>query len=147
MTKKKEILLGIVFLICLVLTFVFRHLMDNQNLEFEEVNVVVLSADEDNVRIKTGYSSTNISDYDVQVSYKGKTYDLHNVHSLSGYWEGSTVKAYLSGDSMYANVEGVNTSTPVAYAYYVCLIGSFVLLILFLSFIQCLFKKSSRNTF
>ena len=86
MNKKTVILMGVGFVVSLVLTIVFRILMDDQNLEYEEV----------------------------QVRYDGETYDLENVHSLSGYSEGRTVKAYLSNGKLYANVEGVNTSTPVA---------------------------------
>ena len=35
------------------------------------------------------------------------------IHSLSGYSEGRTDKAYLSNGKLNANVEGVNTFTPL----------------------------------
>ena len=44
------------------------------------------------------------------------------------YPEGKTVTAYLANDKLYANEEGVKTATPVAIVYFVCLFGSFGLL-------------------
>ncbi len=65
--------------------------------------------------------------YDIVVSYQGQNYDLKNAHDSYSYRKGATVTAYLSNGKMYANVEGVQTSTPVATAYFVALIGSFVM--------------------
>ena len=141
MSKKTVILMGVGFVVCLVLTIVFRILMDNQNLEYEEVQVRVVSADSGTTRVKTRYSSSTITNYTVKVRYDGETYELENVHSLSGYTEGKTVKAYLSNGKLYANVEGVNTSTPVAYAYFGFMIASFILLMAFLCNTPHLFKK------
>lgn len=141
MNKKIVILMGLGFVVCLVLTIVFRILMDNQDLEYEEVEVRVVSTDSESVRIKTQYSRSTTTKYIVKVRYKGEEYDLKNVHSLSGYWEGKTVKAYLSRGKLYANMEGVNTSTPVAYAYFVFLFASFILFIVFLCNTPHLFKK------
>ena len=141
MNKKIVILLGVGFIVSLVLTIVFRIRMDNQDLEYEEVQVRVVSTDTERVRVKTGYSSSTTTRYIVTVRYDGKTYDLENVHSLSGYSEGKTVKAYLSNGKLYANVEGVNTSTPVAYAYFGFLIASFILFMAFSCSIPYLFKK------
>lgn len=141
MNRKLVILMGVGFVVCLVLTIVFRILMDNQDLEYEEVEVQVVSTDTDTVRVKTRYSSTTTTKYIVEVRYEGKTYDLENVHSLSGYWEGKTVKAYLSRGKLYANIEGVNTSTPVAYAYFVFLFASFILFMVFICNTPHLFKK------
>ena len=141
MNKKIVILLGVGFIVSLVLTIVFRIRMDNQNLEYEEVEVRVVSTDTERVRVKTGYSSSTTTRYIVTVRYDGEIYDLQNVHSLSGYSEGKTVKAYLSNGKLYANVEGVNTSTPVAYAYFGFLIASFILFMAFSCSIPYLFKK------
>ena len=141
MSKSKVILMGVGFFVCLVLTFVFRYLMDHQNLEFEEVQVRVVSADSERVKVKTRYSSSNITNYIVKVRYEGETYELENVHGLSGYREGATVKAYLANGKLYANVEGVNTSTPVAYGYFGFLIASFILFFCFVCSLPYLFKK------
>ena len=141
MNKKIVILLGVGFVVSLVLTIFFRIRMDNQDLEYEEVQVRVVSTDTDRVKVKTGYSSSTTTRYVVIVQYEGRNYDLENVHSLSGYSEGKTVKAYLSNGKLYANVEGVNTSTPVAYAYFGFLIASFILFMAFACSIPYLFTK------
>ena len=141
MNKKLVILMGVGFVVSLVLTIVFRILMDNQNLEYEEVEVRVVSTDTENVRVTTQYSNSTTTKYIVIVRYEGEKYELQNVHSLAGYYEGKTVKAYLSNGRLYANVEGVNTSTPIAYAYFGFMIASFVLFFVFLCNTPHLFKK------
>lgn len=145
MNKKLVILMGLGFVVCLVLTIVFRILMDNQDLEYEEVEVRVVSTDSESVKVKTRYSSTTTTKYIVKVRYEGEEYDLENVHGLSGYWEGKTVKAYLSRGKLYANLEGVNTSTPVAYAYFVFLFASFILFMVFICNTPYLFKKKEES--
>ena len=115
MNKKTVILMGVGFVVSLVLTIVFRIFMDNQNLEYEEVQVRVVSADAGTTRVKTRYSSNTITNYNV--------------------------KAYLSNGKLYANVEGVNTSTPVAYVYFGFMIASFLLLMVFLCNTPHLFKN------
>ena len=142
MSKKMIILMGVGFVVSLVLTIVFRIRMDNQNLEYEEVDVQVVSTDTKKMEVSTKYSSSSMTEYVVTVRYKGEIYDLGNVHSLYSYREGSTVKAYLSNGKMYANVEGVNTSTTVAYAYFAFLFASFILFFIFACNIPRLFKKN-----
>ena len=141
MNKTKVILMGVGFVVCLVLTIFFRIRMDNQELEYEEVEVRVVSTDTETVKVRMQYSTSTTTKYIVKVSYGGKTYNLENVHGLYGYSEGRTVKAYLSHGKLYANIEGVNTSTPVAYAYFGFLIASFVLFIAFACCAPYLFKK------
>lgn len=141
MNKKLVILLGVGFVVSLALTIFFRIRMDNQELEYEEVQVWVVDTDTATTKVKTGYSTSTTTRYIVYVRYEGNNYELHNVHSLSGYSEGKTVKAYLSNGKLYANVEGVNTSTPVAYAYFGFLIASFILFMAFACSIPYLFKK------
>lgn len=141
MNKTKVILMGVGFVVCLVLTIFFRIRMDNQELEYEVVEVRVVSTDTETVKVKMQYSTSTTTKYIVKVSYNGKTYDLKNVHSLAGYSKGKTVKAYLSHGKLYANIEGVNTSTTVAYAYFGFLIASFILFLAFACSTPYLFKK------
>ena len=141
MSKKLVILIGVGFVVSLVLTIVLYNRMDNQNLEYEEVEATVVSTGTRTTNILMQYSSSSTTQYTVEVRYNGQIYDLKNVHGLSGYSEGRTVKAYLANGKLYANVEGVNTSTFVAYAYFAFLIASFVLFIVFLSNIPRLFRK------
>lgn len=141
MSKKTVILLGVGFVVSLVLTVVLYIRMGNQNLEYEEVEVQVVNTYTENYRVRGQYSSSTTTKYVVEVWYGGDIYELGNVHGLAGYSEGRTVKAYLSNGKLYANVEGVNTSTPLAYAYFGFLFASFILLIVFLSNLPKLFKK------
>ena len=81
MNKKIVILLGLGFVVSLVLTIVFRIRMDNQELEYEEVEARVVSTDTDTLKVRTGYSSSTTTKYIVTVRYEGVIYDLENVHS------------------------------------------------------------------
>ncbi len=124
---KKVWVCGIIMIICIVATVLLRGPMDNANVDYTEVKVQVVSSETKETDIKVGNSSSTITTYDIVVSYMGENYDLKNAHNSYSYRQGATVTAYLSNGKMYANVEGVQTSTPVATAYFVALIGSFVM--------------------
>ena len=124
---KKVWVCGVITIICIVATVLLRGPMANADIDYTEVQVKVVSSETKETRIKTGYSTSTMTTYDIVVSYMGKNYDLKNAHNSYSYRQGSTVTAYLSNGKMYANVEGVQTSTPVATAYFVALIGSFVM--------------------
>lgn len=137
--KKKVIILWLAFVICVVLAVVFWNLMNNSNPESEKVKATVVSSKtEQLVNKKTG-SRTNF--YKVEVEYNGKKYQLKNPHSSYMYREGSTVDVYLANGKLYANEEGVKTSTPVATVYYVFLFGSFIMLIVASTYTSKLRKK------
>lgn len=124
--KKRIIILWIVFAVCLVTTVVLWFAMNNSNPEYEEVKATVLSSKtEEVVNKKTGSRTTF---YKVKVKYEGKEYDLENPHNVYMYPQGKSVTAYLSNDRLFANVEGVKTSTPVATVYFIFLFGSFAML-------------------
>ncbi len=124
--KKKVMILWIVFAVCLVLTVVLWFFMNGAEPEYEEVKAVVTSAKtEEIVNKKTG-SRTKF--YKVEVRYDGKVYDLENAHDTYTYPEGKTVTAYKYNDRLFANTEGVQTSTPVATIYFIFLFGSFIML-------------------
>lgn len=129
---KKVWALGINTVIFIVATVLLRGPMDNADVEYGEVKVTVVSSETRQTTVRTGYSRSTMTEYDIKVLYMGKEYDLKNAHNAYSYREGSTVTAYLSNGRMYANVEGVQTSTPVATAYFVALIGSFVLFFVFI---------------
>lgn len=126
---KKVWVEGIITVILIVATVLLRGPMDNADVEYEEVKVTVVSSRVKETTVKTGYSRSSITTYDIIVSYQGEEYDLKNAHGSS--YEGATITAYLSNGKMYANKEGVQTSTPVATAYFVALIGSFIMFFVF----------------
>ena len=124
--KKKVLILWIIFVVCLISTIGLWFAMNNQNLEYEEVQVTVVSAKTERVKNKKTGSSTDF--YKVEVRYNGKTYDLENAHNTYMYPEGKTVKSYLANDRLFADTDGVKTSTPVSTVYFIFLFGSFIML-------------------
>lgn len=114
--------------VCLILTVVFWFLMNHTEIQYEEVTAIVTDTSSKAVVNKKTGSRTTF--YEVKVRYEGKEYDLHNVHSLSGYYKGKSVKALLSNEKLYANVEGIKSTTPTAIIYFVFLFGTFAMLIL-----------------
>lgn len=124
--KRLVIILWIVFVICLITTVVLWFAMNKSNPEYEEVKATVLSAETEKIVNKKTGSSTTF--YKVKATYNGETYDLENVGNLYMYPEGKTVTAYFANNRLFANKEGVKTSTPVATVYFVFLFGTFILL-------------------
>ena len=124
---KKVWVLGILTIVFIVATVFLRQRMDNAELEYTEVQATVISSDTIHKTVKTQYSSSDITEYKIVVRYEGKDYDLINAHNSYSYREGSTVTVLKANGKLYANEEGVRTSSPVGTAYFVGLIGSFVL--------------------
>ncbi|MCM1063238.1 MAG: penicillin-binding protein [Eubacterium sp.] len=129
---KKVWAFGIITGILIVAAVLLRGPMANADVEYEEVKVTVVSSDTVQTTYRTGYSRSTTTEYEIKVLYQGKEYDLKNAHNAYSYREGSTVTAYLSNGKLYANVEGVQTSTPVATAYFVALIGALVMFFVFI---------------
>ena len=71
----------------------------------------------------------------------GENYELQNVYGAYPYSEGRPTTAYLSNGKLYANVEGVQTSTSAANAYFAALFISFGMLILTL----CLWQRERER--
>lgn len=124
---KKVYVCGIVTVICIVATVLLRKPMDNVKLDYTEVTAQVVSSQTKKTTVRTGAHRSTLTEYEVIVSYMGKEYKLDNAHDTYSYREGADITAYLSDGKLYANVEGVRSSTPEAYAYFVALIGSFVM--------------------
>ena len=126
--KNKVAIMWIITVVCLILTIVFWFLMNNTEVNYEEVTAIVTDTSTKEVVNKKTGSRTKF--YEVKVRYEGKEYELQNVHGLSGYSEGRSVKALLANDKLYANVEGIKSTSPVAIIYFVFLFGTFGMLIL-----------------
>lgn len=122
MNKKKAVILWILFIACLVTTVSLNRQVMNSDPDYEEVNVIVLSSETVTyINRKTG-SRTN--KYEIEVMYDGQRQELINAHNAYSYREGATVKAYLANGKLYANPEGVKTSTPLAKVYFGFLFGT-----------------------
>ncbi len=124
--KKKAMLMWILFVVCVLGTVGLRYLSDREDVEYEEVTVTVLSAQER--VIENRKTNSSITSYDIAVEYEGEEYALKNAYNVYQYHIGSEVTAYLSRGSMFANIEGVQSSTPLFYAYFAFLVASFVML-------------------
>lgn len=123
--KNKILFLWVGLVVCICITVGLWFAVNKSNPTYEEVQVTVLSAEKKKVKNKkTGSTYTT---YQVEVEYEGKEYDLENAHSVYAYPKGKNVKAYLANNHLYANVEGVKNGTLVGKAYFVFLIGSFIL--------------------
>lgn len=123
--KNKILLLWIGLVVCICITIVLWFAVNKSNPTYEEVQVTVLNVEEK--KIKNKKNGSTYTTYQVEVEYEGKEYDLENVHSASLYLKGKRIKAYLANNHLYANVEGVKNDTLVGKAYFVFLIGSFIL--------------------
>ncbi len=121
--KNKVVLMWAMTGVCLVLTVVFWFLMNGVEVEYEEVTAVVTDTKSREIVNKNTQNRTTF--YEVTVEYEGKEYELQNVHGLAGYSKGRTVKALLSNDKLYANVEGIKSTSPIAIVYFVFLFGTF----------------------
>ncbi len=126
--KKKVAFMWIITVICLILTIVFWFLMNKTEVKYEEVTATVTSISSKEVVNRKTKNRTTF--YEVKVEYNGKEYELQNVHGLSGYYKGKSVTALLSNNKLYANVEGIKSTSPVAITYFVFLFGTFGMLIL-----------------
>lgn len=126
--KNKVIIMWVITAICLILTIVFWFLMNKSEVEYEEVMATVISTSTKEVVNKKTKNRTTF--YEVKVNYEGKEYELQNVHGLSGYYEGKNVKALLSNGKLYANEEGIKSTSPIAIVYFVFLFGTFGMLML-----------------
>lgn len=123
--KNKTIIMWVITAICLVLTIVFWFLMNNQEASYEEVMAIVTDTSSKSVVNKKTGSRTTF--YEVKVRYEGEEYELQNVHGISGYYEGKSVKALLSNGKLYANVEGITSTSPIAIVYFIFLFGTFAM--------------------
>jgi len=123
---KKVALMWILTGICLILTVIFWFLMNQSEVKYEEVSAIVTNTSTREVVNTNTKNRTTF--YEVKVEYNGKEYELHNVHGLAGYTKGKTVKALLSGDKLYANEEGIKSTSPIAVVYFAFLFGTFTML-------------------
>ncbi len=141
--KNKSILLWSLTGLCLILTIVFWFFMNKVEIEYEEVRAVVTDTSTKEVVNKKTHNRTTF--YEVKVEYEGKEYELQNVHGLSGYYKGKDVKALLSNDKLYANEEGIKSTSPTAIVYFIFLFGTFGMLMLSATYTSKMKKKEKEK--
>ncbi|MCI8620746.1 MAG: penicillin-binding protein [Clostridia bacterium] len=131
----------IITVVCLILTVVFWFLMNKVEVDYEEVTAIVTDTSSKTVVNKKTGSRTTF--YEVKVKYEGKEYELQNVHGLAGYSEGKSVKALLSNGKLYANVEGIKSTSPVAIIYFIFLFGTFGMVFASATYMSKMKQKNS----
>lgn len=106
--------------------------VNNQTVEYQEVEVKVVSTDKR--RVKKQYY------HEVEVEYKGKKYELKNVRDeeFARYkaYTGRYVTVYYANDKMYSNITGIKTDGKAYYIYLGALAGTIVFLILHIGFVK-----------
>lgn len=122
---KKVAVCAVIMVLCIIATVLLRKPMDNADLDYQEVTVRVVSSETRERTVKTQYSTSHQTIYDVRVLYEGKEYDLKNAHNTYSYPKGKDVTAYLSNGKLYANIEGVRSGSPAGIAYSAALLASF----------------------
>lgn len=142
--KKKAIIMTLITLLSLVITVGLRIAMGSSDVEYEEVKVTVVSSETVTHTVRVNGSRSQYNEYDVRVSYGGKIYDLKNCHNTYSYREGSTVTAYLANGKLYANTEGVESSTPLATAYFVFLFATFGMILGFPIYLSSQAQKKKK---
>ncbi len=141
--KIKVALMWIITVICLILTIVFWFLMNKTEVKYKEVTATVISTSTKEVVNKNTKNRTTF--YEVKVEYNGKEYELQNVHGLSEYYKGNSVTALLSNDKLYANVEGIKSTSPVATIYFVFLFGTFGMLMASATYMSKVKEKTQEG--
>ncbi len=131
MNKKMNGILWGTTLVCLIITIILWFQTNKVNPEYEEIKVLVISA---NSKTVTSKKRGNIKIYEVKVNYNGSEYELKNVHSLVNYSQGRIVNAYLHDGNIYANIEGIKSTSPIAIVYFVFLFGTFIMFCISLSY-------------
>ena len=139
--KNKVAIMWIITVVCLILTVVFWFLMNKVEVDYEEVTAIVTDTSSKTVVNKKTGSRTTF--YEVKVKYEGKEYELQNVHGLAGYSEGKSVKALLSNGKLYANVEGIKSTSPVAIIYFIFLFGTFGMVFASATYMSKMKQKNS----
>jgi len=138
--KKKKIIMTLITLVSLAITVILWFAANRSEIEYEEVKVTVVSSRSVTKKI----ANSRITVYEVEVKYNGEVYDLKNCHDSYSYIEGRTVTAYLSNGNLYANIEGVRSSTPLSIVYFVFLFATFGMIIGFPIYLSKL-KSQGKN--
>lgn len=130
--KRNAIISVIVMLLCIITTVGLRFAVDRADTDYSEVKVTVVSSETKQKKV-LGKRQTV---YEVIVRYEGQKYELKNTHGTAAFQPGREVTAFLSGGELYANIEGVKTSTPIAMVYFGFLFASFAMVIVTITLIS-----------
>lgn len=139
--KNKSFILGLITLLCLITTVILWFAVNRSNVDYKEVQVNVLSAEDRYIKIK----GKKTLFHDVKVLYQGDTLDLKNAHDISSYTPGQSLTAYLSNGNLYADVAGVKTSTKLSMVYFGFMFLTFAMLMVWAGYSSHIKKKREES--
>lgn len=111
----------IALLLCIAATVGLRIATDRASTTYDEVEVTVVSSEAKQKKVLGSRQTV----YEVIVRYEGENYELKNTHGAYSYTPGRDATVFLYDGKLYANVEGVKSSTPLGIGYFVFLFASF----------------------
>lgn len=123
--KKQIFILWGAFFICFITTVTLWFAVNKSNPKYEEVQVKVLSSETKQVINRS--TGTRYTTYNVTVDYNGKSYKLENAHNIYEHLQGKMVTAYFSNNRLFADINGVKSSTPIGTVYFIFLFASIIL--------------------
>ena len=141
MNKKKfAVIFTVLFAVSLLICIGFRVISDTIKVDYEEVQVMVLSASQ-----SVGRTTRHT---DVKVYYNGEEYKLNGVTEI---WEysvcqstGEHITAYMSNGKLYEDVGDIRGDSAAAMVYFIFMGVSIVLLVPMLTF-WTEYRKETKN--
>ena len=142
--KKLSIVSVILLAVFFLMTVAFYVLSHNQHLSYKVVQVNVISVDIKNPLNK-------IDKDKVVVEYNGKSYEVENLmtnETLKYHTYLSSQKpadAYLANGRIFANVDGIRSTSMIGMIYFVFLFGTLILIFTTAILIGCVVEAKKRE--
>lgn len=142
--KKLSIVSVILLAVFFLMTVAFYVLSHNQHLSYKVVQVNVISVDIKNPLNK-------IDKDKVVVEYNGKSYEVENLmtnETLKYHTYLSSQKpadAYFANGRIFANVDGIRSTSMIGMIYFVFLFGTLILIFTTAILIGCVVEAKKRE--
>lgn len=142
--KKLSIISGVLLGVFFVMAVAFYVLNNNEHLSYEVVEVNVISAHSANPLSKTDSDR-------VVVEYNGKNYEVENLRTNETLkyhtylTTKKTANAYFSNGKIYANIEGIRSTTVIGTIYFVFLFGTLILIFTTAVLVGCVVEAKKRE--
>ena len=142
--KKLSIISGVLLGVFFVMAVAFYVLNNNEHLSYEVVEVNVISAHSANPLSKTDSDR-------VVVEYNGKNYEVENLRTNETLKYHTYIssknpaKAYFSNGKIYANIEGIRSTTVIGTIYFVFFFGTLILIFTTAMLVGCVIEAKKRE--
>lgn len=142
--KKLSIVSVVLLAVFFLMTVAFYVLSHNQHLSYKVVQVNVISVDIKNPLNK-------IDKDKVVVEYNGKSYEVENLmtnETLKYHTYLSSQKpacAYFANGRIFANVDGIRSTSMIGMIYFVFLFGTLILIFTTAILIGCIVEAKKRE--